>query len=145
MKTLLKSTLHLFARAALVLAAVLNVSGCTTEALELQQDFPFGVEVMPVPREVAAGQTVEIRLAIRPAGNYSGTAYYLRYFQFDGQGILRCGTAPPYLPNDRYKLPAKEFRLYFTALSAGKQAFDVWISDSFGNEQQLQFQFGSGD
>ena len=131
---------------AILTASVTLVSCSKDDELEIQNDFPFEVNVMPVPKDVANGQTVEIRITIqRTAGNYSNTQYFLRYFQFDGTGTLQYYDEPPYLPNDLYPLLTKQFRLYYTSTSAVSQSFDVWISDSFGNERQLSFQFNSRD
>jgi len=124
-------------------ASVSLVSCSKDDELEIQNDFPFEVQVMPVPKDVANGQTVEIRITIQRTGNYSNTQYFLRYFQFDGQGTLQYYDNSPYLPNDLYQLPAEQFRLYYTSTSAVSQSFDVWISDSFGNEKQINFQFNS--
>jgi hypothetical protein len=130
-----------------VLLAILtsSVTSCSKGELEIQNDFPFEVKVMPVPKEIANGNTVEIRITIQPTGNYNNTQYYLRYFQFDGQGTLQYYEEPPYLPNDLYPLQAKQFRLYYTSNSTVSQSFDVWISDNFGNEKQLNFEFNSND
>ncbi|AQX84622.1 MULTISPECIES: DUF3872 domain-containing protein [Bacteroidota] len=130
---------------AILTASVSLVSCRKDDDLEIQNNFPFEVKVMPVPKDVANGQTVEIRVTIQRTGNYSNTQYYLRYFQFDGQGSLRYYDETPYLPNDLYLLPTEQFRLYYTSASAVSQSFDVWISDSFGNEKQLTFQFNSSD
>ena len=131
---------------AILTASVTLVSCSKDDELEIQNDFPFEVNVMPIPKDVANGQTVEIRITIqRTAGNYSNTQYFLRYFQFDGQGTLRYYDEPPYLPNDLYQLPTEQFRLYYTSTSAVSQSFEVWISDSFGNEKQVSFQFNSSD
>ena len=130
---------------AILTASVTLVSCSKDDELEIQNDFPFEVKVMPVPKDIASGQTVEIRITIQRTGNYSNTQYFLRYFQFDGQGTLRYYNEPPYLPNDLYQLPTEQFRLYYTSTSAVSQSFDVWISDSFGNEKQLSFQFNSSD
>lgn len=122
------------------------VSCSKDDDLEIQNDFPFEVNVMPVPKNVSNGQKVEIRITIqRTAGNYSSTQYFLRYFQFDGTGTLQYYNEPSYLPNDLYSLPTEQFRLYYTSTSAVSQSFEVWISDSFGNEKQLSFQFNSSD
>ena len=121
---------------AILTASVSLVSCRKDDDLEIQNNFPFEVKVMPVPKDVANGQTVEIRVTIQRTGNYSNTQYYLRYFQFDGQGSLRYYDETPYLPNDLYLLPTEQFRLYYTSASAVSQSFDVWISDSFGNEKQ---------
>lgn len=130
-----------------VLLAILinSVTSCGKDELEIQNDFPFEVEVMPVPKEIANGNSVEIRMTIQPTGNYSNTQYFIRYFQFDGQGTLQYYDEPPYQPNDLYPLQAKQFRLYYTSNSTVSQSFDVWISDNFGNERQLSFEFNSSD
>lgn len=130
-----------------VLLAILISSNtsCSNDELEIQNNFPFEVKVMPVPKEIANGTTAEIRLMIEPTDNYSNTQYFIRYFQFDGQGSLRNNDEPPFLPNDLYPLLAKQFRLYYTSNSTVSQSFDVWISDNFGNEKQLSFEFNSSD
>ena len=137
--------LPLYVFLTILTASVTLVSCSKDDDLEIQNNFPFEVNVMPVPKDVANGQTVEIRITIQRSDNYSNTQYYLRYFQFDGQGTLRYYDELPYLPNDLYLLPTEQFRLYYTSASAVSQSFDVWISDSFGNEKQISFQFNSSD
>lgn len=126
-------------------ASVTLVSCSKDDELQIQNNFPFEVNVMPVPKDIANGQTVEIRITIQRTGTYNGTQYYIRYFQFDGQGTLQYYDEPPYLPNDLYPLPTEHFRLYYTSTSTVSQSFDVWISDNFGNEKQISFQFNSSD
>ncbi|WP_298737430.1 DUF3872 domain-containing protein [uncultured Chitinophaga sp.] len=130
-----------------VLIALLSVilTSCRKKELDIQQNFPFEVTVMPVPGEIADGQTVELRLAIKATGNYSGAKYFIRYFQYDGTGTLRYYNNPPYLPNDLYSLPKEEFRLYYRSSSKVTQTFTVWISDNFDNEKEISFQFNSSD
>tara|TARA_R110002033_G_scaffold14572_4_gene42390 strand:- start:316 stop:714 length:399 start_codon:yes stop_codon:yes gene_type:complete len=129
-----------------ILAASVSLVSCSKDdELEIQNDFPFDVQVMPVQKDVSNGQTVEIRIAIKRSGNYSDTQYFIRYFQFDGQGTLRYSNESAYLPNDLYPLPTEQFRLYYNSTSTVSQSFDVWISDSFGNEKKLTFQFNSSD
>lgn len=111
--------------------------------LEIQQDFPFNVHVMPVPKAVSINQTLEIRITIKSTGVYSGNKYNIRYFQYDGQGQLKCYDDPSYQPNDLYPLPSEEFRLYYTSLSTVSEAFSIWISDSFGNEKEVKFEFNN--
>ncbi|AYZ36200.1 DUF3872 domain-containing protein [Chryseobacterium indologenes] len=119
------------------------LSGCEKEVLDVQEVFPFEVKVMPVPKEIGIGESVEIRFSIISSGNYTGNTYRLRYFQNDGQGSLNYAGYKPYLPNDLYPLAEKEFRLYYTSESLVSQQFDVWIVDSFGNEKQISFQFNN--
>lgn len=116
---------------------------CEQKDLEIQQDFPFEVVVMPVPKDIAMGETVEIRLQIKSMGKYEQNEYSLRYFQFDGKGILGYLNSKPFKPNDKYRIPDPEFRLYYRSESNVSQSFDIWFSDSFGNAQKVSFQFNN--
>ena len=148
MKTFIrKYSLHLQAGFLLLtmLVCAVVLTSCEKQELDIQQNYPFEVQVMPVPKEVASGQTVEIRISIERSGNFQDAKYYLRYFQFDGQGILRYYDKDPYMPNDLYGLPKEQFGLYYTSQSTVSQSFDIWISDNFGNEKQVSFQFNSRD
>lgn len=118
---------------------------CGNEELEIQQNFPFDVSVMPVPKDIAQNETVEIRCTILPSGKYKNTKYYLRYFQFDGTGTLRYFNQVPYSPNDSYHLAEQQFRLYYTSTSVVSQSFKIWITDSFGNEKEIEFQLNNKD
>lgn len=137
--------LPLYLLLAILTSSVTLVSCSKDDELEIQNNFPFEVQVMPVPKDISNGQAVEIRITIQRNGNYSNPQYFIRYFQFDGQGTLRYYNEPSYLPNDLYPLPIEQFRLYYTSTSTVSQSFDVWISDSFGNEKKLTFQFNSSD
>jgi hypothetical protein len=121
----------------------LLLQSCQKDDLEIQQNFPFGVSVMPVPKDIVKDEYVEIRITILPEGNFSDTKYYLRYFQFEGTGKLQYYNTQPYFPNDIYPLYEKEFRLYYTSTSEVSQSFTVWIADSFGNEKKIEFQFNN--
>ncbi|WET69066.1 DUF3872 domain-containing protein [Sphingobacterium sp.] len=127
---------------AFMVASAVLVS-CEQNDLEIQQDFPFEVVVMPVPKELAKGETVEIRLQIKSTGQYKDNRYSLRYFQFDGKGVLGYLNSKPFKSNDNYSIPDLEFRLYYKSESVVSQSFDVWFSDSFGNEKQVSFQFNN--
>ena len=37
-------------------------------------------------------------------GDFSGTLYTIRYFQFEGEGSLKMDNGITFLPNDRYLL-----------------------------------------
>src|SRR5690606_9143686 len=142
-----KYRLHLqamFMLLAMLVCAVVLTS-CEKDEIDIQQNYPFEVQVMPVPKEVTNGKTVEIRITIERAANFSDAKYFIRYFQFDGQRALRYYGAPPCTPNDLYLLPQTQSRLYYTSQSTVSQAFDIWISDNFGNEKHHSFQFSRRD
>jgi len=130
---------------ATLMVAVTSLTACEKKKPDIQQNFPFEVSLMPVPKEIRTGETVEIRIKILPSGNFRDTKYFIRYFQFEGSGELRYFDSDPYLPNDLYLLESKVFRLYYTSTSAVTQSFDVWISDNFDNEQKVSFEFKNSD
>jgi len=119
----------------------LCLSSCSEDELKITQNFPFEIVVMPVQKDIANGETVEIRCRITSSGSYSGTWYLIRYFQSDGKGSLRVFNDPVMQPNDLHPLQGKEFRLYYTSASTISQSFDIWVADNLGNEQKVSFQF----
>lgn len=127
------------------LIAMLCVSLFTSckKELDVQQNFPFEVKVLPVPKSIGKTDTVEIRCELRSPYQYDENRYFIRYFQYEGKGSLRTSLqGEVLLVNDVYPLASKgAFRLYYTSASEANQSLSVWISDSFGNEQKLDFEF----
>ena len=97
-----------------------------------------------MPKSTALGETIEIRCKLIVAGNYNEALYTIRYFQTDGKGSLRFGRGGvAFLPNDRYPLPDREFRLYYTSGSTEQQVIDVYIENNFGQVEQYSFSFNN--
>ena len=117
-------------------------TSCKKE-LDVQQNFPFEVKVLPVPKSIGKTDTVEIRCELHSPYQYDENRYFIRYFQYEGKGSLRTSPQGEALfVNDVYPLASKgAFRLYYTSASEANQSLSVWISDSFGNEQKLDFEF----
>ena len=134
-----------------ILLSMIILSSCENDELDIQQNFPFEVKVLPVNKAIAIGQTEAISMKIQNTGKYSGVQYYFRYFQYDGSGNLNYqlgGTTEkkPFLPNKVYFLSdakSSEITFYYTSSSTVSQSFDIWILDNFGNERQLSFQFNN--
>ena len=95
---------------AILFALVFSLSSCDND-LDVQQSYPFTVEVMPYADKIANGETVELRMTIVPEGNYANTLYTLRYFQYEGKGSLKLVDGPTLVNNDRVLLESKQFRL----------------------------------
>ena len=113
------------------------------EDMDIQQSYPFTVETMPVPNKVTKGQTVEIRCELKKEGDFIGTSYTIRYFQFEGEGSLKMDNGIVFLPNDRYPLENDTFRLYYTAMGDEAHNFIVVVEDSFNNSYKLEFDFNN--
>ena len=141
MKKSNKKSFGVIAILTLVIAAVCSLTSCSDD-LDVQQSYPFTVEVMPFADKITAGQTVELRFEIIPEGNYANTLYTIRYFQYDGEGTLKLVDGPVLVNNDRVLLESKTFRLNYTAKSADAHIFLVVVEDNFGStpwEQTFEF------
>lgn len=66
---------------AILFALVFSLASCDDD-IDVQQSYPFTVDVMPYPDKITNGETVELRMTIIPEGNYSNTLYTIRYFQY---------------------------------------------------------------
>lgn len=120
--------------------------GSCSSDLDVQQEYAFTVEAMPVADKIVNNETVEIRLDIKEEGNFTGTVYTLRYFQPDGAGILKMADGTVLKPNDRYLLGEKKFRLYYTSKSADEaQTIDLYFENNWGTLTQLSFDFNNKD
>ena len=140
-----KKSFGVIAILSLVIAAVCSLTSCSDD-LDVQQSYPFTVEVMPYADKIAKGQTVELRFEIKPEGNYANTLYTIRYFQYDGEGSLRLVDGPVLVNNDRVLLESKTFRLNYTAQSSEAVKFGIWLEDNFGSTPwQQTFEFNSKD
>ena len=126
-------------------AIVISLTSCS-DNLDVQQSYPFTVEVMPYGDKITKGETVELRFEIKPEGNYSNTLYTIRYFQYDGEGTLKLVDGPVLVNNNRVLLESKTFRLTYTAQSSEAVKFGIWIEDNFGSTPwQQKFEFNSKD
>ena len=126
---------------AILFTLVLALTSCSDD-LDVQQSYPFTVEVMPYGDKIKQGETVELRFEIKPEGNYANTLYTIRYFQYDGEGSLKLVDGPVLVNNDRVLLESKIFRLNYTAKSADAHKFLVVIQDNFNStpwEQTFEF------
>ena len=75
-----KNALAAFFSATLVVLAAFALVSCDNE-LDVQQEYPFTVETMPVPTRIVKGETVEVRCKLKREGRFSDARYTIRYFQ----------------------------------------------------------------
>lgn len=126
------------------LAGVLLLLFACSDSLDIQQQYGFTVETLPIPKEIKENETVEIRCTLTEDGTFDDNSYTIRYFQFEGEGSLRLGeNGQEFIPNDRYSLTEKEFRLYYTSNAMESQSFTVYFENSFGDKVGLEFAFSA--
>lgn len=135
------TTARFFGFWAILFLLIVTLSSCSDD-LDVQQSYPFTVEVMPYGDKITKGETVELRFEILPEGDYANTLYTIRYFQYDGEGTLKIVDGPVLVNNDRVLLDGKTFRLNYTAKSSEAAKFGVWIENNFGSTPwQQTFEF----
>ena len=104
--------------------------------LDVTQAYPFTVETMPVPKELAQGETAEIRCELVREGEFDGAVYTIRYFQYDGEGTLKLDNGLVLQPNDRYLLENEKFR-------DESQSLTITVEDNFGNAFEWEVEFNN--
>ena len=104
-------------------------------------DFNFELDVLPVPKSIVDGETVEIRCQIKRADSRNDTDFHIRYFQPDGKGELSLEDGRVLTPNDLYQLSNDAFRLYYTSRCTGQQTIDIYIIDRYGKVISKTFSF----
>ena len=111
--------------------------------LDVTQAYPFTVKTMPVPKELAQGETAEIRCELVREGEFDGAVYTIRYFQYDGEGTLKLDNGLVFRPNDRYLLENGKFRLYYTSECDESQSLTITVEDNFGNAFEWEVEFNN--
>jgi len=129
---------------AVLFALMFSLTSCSND-LDVQQSYPFTVEVMPYADKIANGETVELRMTIVPEGNYTNTLYTIRYFQYEGKGTLKLVDGPTLVNNDRVLLESKQFRLNYTAHSSESHELLITIEDNYGTRWEQTFEFNNND
>ena len=113
------------------------------DGLDVMQAYPFTVETMPVPKELAQGETAEIRCELVREGEFDGAVYTIRYFQYDGEGTLKLDNGLVFQPNDCYLLENEKFRLYYTSECDESQSLTITVEDNFGNSFEWETEFNN--
>lgn len=125
-----------------IVAALVLVTACN-DKLDIQTSYPFTVETMPVPKKLKVNETAEMRCELKRDGRWEDTRYTIRWFLYDGKGMLKLDDGTVLLPNDRYPLEKETFRLYYTSLSDDQSSLKVWVEDSFGQSVELEFSYNN--
>lgn len=125
----------------------LSLMACACDdGLEINQQYGFTVEHLPVPKKLKKGETAEIRLHLIREGRWDGAKYRMHYFQPDGKGELRDSDGTVFLPNDLYDIEKEIFRFYYTSHSEEAQTLNLYFIDNFNGSCTLSFSFNhAGD
>lgn len=116
--------------------------GACSREVNVQEVYPFEVELMPYHQEATKGQAVEVRCKLTPQKLFVARKYYIRKFQRSGKGSLLLNVGGVELTdNDNYDLTIGDFRLYYTPEAGGQHTVELVVSDDAGQEQSLLLEF----
>ena len=104
--------------------------GACSREFDVQEVYPFEVEVMPYHQDATRGQAVEVRCKLTPQKLFVARKYYIRKFQRSGKGSLLLNVGGIELTdNDNYDIAVGDFRLYYTPEEGNQHTIELVVSD----------------
>ena len=120
--------------------------GACSREVDVQEVYPFEVEVMPYHQDATRGQAVEVRCKLTPQKLFVARKYYIRKFQRSGKGSLLLNVGGIELTdNDNYDIAVGDFRLYYTPEEGNQHTIELVVSDDSSQEQTLLLEFKLSD
>lgn len=133
------------------LVAVLAFSSCN-DGIDIRQDYDFSLSSWYLQKQIAVGETVEIRFYLDREGDYEKAEYELGYIQMEGKGEVsdsdgvklvnrevRPLTEVPGLDTEN---PVKlVFTLFYRSTSAKRSELKFFVRDNFGREREMTVTF----
>ena len=133
------------------LVAVLVFSSCNDE-INIRQDYDFSLSSWYLQKQIAAGETVEIRFYLDRKGDYEKAEYEIGYIQIEGKGEVFDSEGVKLVNRDVRPLaevpgldtenPVKQvFTLFYRSTSAKRSELRFFVRDNFGRERELTVTF----
>lgn len=133
------------------LLAALVFSSCNDE-IDIRQDYDFSLSSWYLQKQIATGETVEIRFYLDREGDYEKAEYGLGYIQVEGKGevfdsegvkLINREVRPlAEVPGLDTENPVKQvFTLFYRSTSAKRSELKFFVRDNFGRERELTVTF----
>ncbi|MEY8586329.1 TraQ conjugal transfer family protein [Phocaeicola sartorii] len=133
------------------LFAVLVLSSCN-DAIDIRQDYDFKLSTWYLQKQIATGETVEIRFYLDREGDYEKAEYELGYIQVEGKGevfdsegvkLVNREVRPLVkVPGLDTENPMKQvFTLFYRSTSAKRSELRFFVRDNFGQERERTVTF----
>ena len=133
------------------LFAVLAFGSCNDD-IDIRQDYDFNLSSWYLQKQIATGETVEIRFYLDREGDYEKAEYEIGYIQVEGKGevtdsegvrLVNREVRPlaevPEL--DRENPVRQVFTLFYRSTSAKRSELKFFVRDNFGRESELTVTF----
>lgn len=133
------------------LFTVLAFSSCN-DGIDIRQDYDFSLSSWYLQKQVATGETVEIRFYLDREGDYEKAEYEIGYIQIEGKGevsdsegmkLVNREVRPlAEMPGLDTENPVKQvFTLFYRSTSAKRSELKFFVRDNFGREREMTVTF----
>lgn len=133
------------------LLAALAFSSCNDE-IDIRQDYDFSLSSWYLQKQIAMGETVEIRFYLDREGDYEKAEYEIGYIQMEGKGEVSDSEGVKLVNREVRPLaevsgldtenPVKQvFTLFYRSTSAKRSELKFFVRDNFGQEREMTVTF----
>lgn len=133
------------------LVAVLALGSCD-DGIEIRQDYDFRLSSWYLQKQIATGETVEIRFYLDREGDYEKAEYEIGYIQVEGKGEVSDSEGVKLVNREVKPLaevpgldtenPVKQvFTLFYRSTSAKRSELKFFVHDNFGQEREMTVTF----
>lgn len=133
------------------LVAVLALGSCD-DGIKIRQDYDFRLSSWYLQKQIATGETVEIRFYLDREGDYEKAEYEIGYIQVEGKGEISDSEGVKLVNREVKPLaevpgldtenPVKQvFTLFYRSTSAKRSELKFFVRDNFGQEREMTVTF----
>lgn len=133
------------------LVAVLALGSCN-DGIVIRQDYDFSLSSWYLQKQIATGETVEIRFYLDREGDYEKAEYEIGYIQLEGRGEVSDSEGMKLVNREVKPLaevpgldtenPVKQvFTLFYRSTSAKRSELKFFVRDNFGQEREMTVTF----
>lgn len=135
----------------LLLVSVLSFISCD-DKINIRREYDFNLSSWYLQKQIAAGETVEIRFYLEREGDYKKAEYEIGHIQiegkgevFDSKGVRLVNREVKPLANvpglDRENPLKQVFTLFYRSTSAKRSELRFFVRDNFGQEREMTVSF----
>lgn len=144
----MKNVLHICIGALFV---VLAFSSCNDE-IDIRQDYDFSLSSWYLQKQIAAGETVEIRFYLDREGDYEKAEYEIGYIQMEGKGEVSDSEGVKLVNREVRPLAGvpgldtentvkQVFTLFYRSTSTKRSELKFFVRDNFRQEREMTVTF----
>lgn len=132
------------------LLAALAFNSCN-DGIDIRQDYDFSLSSWYLQKQIATGETVEIRFYLDREGDYEKAEYEIGYIQMEGKGevsdsegikLVNREVRPlAEVPDWIRKIRSGRYSPLYRSTSARRSELKFFVRDNFGREREMTVTF----